>query len=131
MDHVTQAKTFVKKNAEQIDLVASKLVQAAQILLSRFTECAKTDPESAQGLAEVRKAHELKDLGNLFSVLRNHAVQFIQVPGMSSIYWEWIDSCGFFFDAVGAQWRYLQQEGRIRYLTWSEEGADKIVQLAQ
>lgn len=129
-NQASQAEAFGKANAEKIDLIRAKLLQASVVVVDRCAGHTDGNPALAEVLDKARSAQEAKDLWGLFSALRRNAVLFTRIPGMSPVYWEWVDAYGSFSDACGTRWPYMTQEERDRHLAWSEEGVDKVLSLA-
>ncbi len=126
-----EAQIFGVSYEARLNLVGEKLLQAVPVLTDRCGEQAQSNTVLADLLVKVRAAMEAKDIKGLFSMLRWNASVFTQLPGFSSIFWEWIDGYGSYSDATSEHWPYLTQDRRERYLSWAEESADKLLALAQ
>jgi hypothetical protein len=130
-DQEQESAIFCATNAARINQVSEKLLLALPVVTLPCAEYAKSDLALADVLKQVQEAKETKDIRRLFSVLRYHAAKFSGIPELSPIYWEWIDACDQLADSRSVRWPYLTQEGRARYLDWSEEGVDKLLSLTR
>jgi hypothetical protein len=50
-----------------------------------------------------------------------------QIPGNSRCFWSMIDAINFWVDSFDPRWRYSNEDGRKRYLEWSNSCADEAI----
>jgi len=116
-----EAQAFYSKNRSQCE-------HAQALLLKATTEFI---PEAAKVLdakepSRLVAAVESGNIPGILAVLRPAASRF---KGSTDRYWLLIDGLGFYLDALGSYWRYLSEDGRSRYLKWSQEHAQQLISL--
>lgn len=76
----------------------------------------------ANDLSALRTALENKFNQGVFAVLRPNAAKF----PTTSDYWNVIDALGFHIDALTANWPYVNDNDRQRFLTFALEKAGQV-----
>lgn len=77
---------------------------------------------------EMHDAMQDENLLYLFSAhTRETLIENCQKGIDSTPFWTMIDAINSYYDGTGSQWRFMTEEGRIRYLRWSIDYATETV----
>lgn len=117
-NQVHDAIRFQQENVAEITRVLQEVLNAAERFIQR--------PEAREILSEEVRLQTLdaissKQLHLVGYAIRPHAARFgeKQCP----VYWDMVDACNAFGDAVGSYWPYFTMGNREQSLKWAEQYA--------
>lgn len=105
------AEAFAKANAQKIDELKEKLINAIRAYFAhpRFNRATEEQHAAAAAMLESKSLPEIE----LF--MRWNIVS-IPVTGMSGLLWSLIDASAFLLDSTGTRWPYMTIRCRDEYL---------------